>query len=814
MTVAEPQVAPSPVSDGGRPPGRVRWLTRRRAAMVGGAAALLVVGGAVVAIAQPFGGPGKVGSGVTDNQYPISYQHVTRGTITSQTEVSGTLGYAGSTSIVVPSGTATSTLQQAEQQFASARQTLFADKASLANTVQGNGETLAQAQQNVTAARQTLALDEAGSGTAGKANNEAYAQAEQQVVAAEKTLRQDQAALTTAQQGNGQANSAAEAQVASAKTTLDQDEAALNTVEKSNLQAVAQAQGGVASARSTLAGDEAALQNVTEANNEALGQANQQVTSARATLAADEKALSTAGASNSEAVDQAESQLSTAKATLATDQSQLATDQASLSAEQAKESADCAGSGAATPHASSGSGGSSACATDESQVVTDQSAVTSDKTKVASDQAAVTSAEQSVASTKTNNDKSTQQAEAQVAQARAALVSAEQSVASTKTNNDKSTQQAEAQVAQARAALVSAEQSVASTKTNNDKSTQQAEAQVAQARAALVSAEQAVASAETNNEKGLQQAQAQYNAAKLAVSEDVNNLRSDQSDAAVTGLHSTYTALPGDGKVVRRGQQLFAISGTPSLLLYGDVTPSRAFLPGMTPGPDVGALNANLDALGYGKGLSGDRFTAGTEAAVKAMQRAHGMIPTGQLPIGTVLFEPGAVRVTSVTPKLGGTVAAGQPVLSVTLLTRQVEIALDTSQQSEVQLGDKVSIVLPDNSTTGGVVTSIGSSVTTNSSGSTIAVLVTPTDPAVTGALDAAPVNVWVTTATANNAYIVPVDALLALSSGGYALEVAGPRGVHQLEAVTLGLFDDADGLVQVSGPGVRTGQKIVVPQI
>ncbi len=750
MTVAEPQVAPSPVSDGGRPPGRVRWLTRRRAAMVGGAAALLVVGGAVVAIAQPFGGPGKVGSGVTDNQYPISYQHVTRGTITSQTEVSGTLGYAGSTSIVVPSGTATSTLQQAEQQFASARQTLFADKASLANTVQGNGETLAQAQQNVTAARQTLALDEAGSGTAGKANNEAYAQAEQQVVAAEKTLRQDQAALTTAQQGNGQANSAAEAQVASAKTTLDQDEAALNTVEKSNLQAVAQAQGGVASARSTLAGDEAALQNVTEANNEALGQANQQVTSARATLAADEKALSTAGASNSEAVDQAESQLSTAKATLATDQSQLATDQASLSAEQAKESADCAGSGAATPHASSGSGGSSACATDESQVVTDQSAVTSDKTKVASDQAAVTSAEQSVASTKTNNDKSTQQAEAQVAQARAALVSAEQ----------------------------------------------------------------AVASAETNNEKGLQQAQAQYNAAKLAVSEDVNNLRSDQSDAAVTGLHSTYTALPGDGKVVRRGQQLFAISGTPSLLLYGDVTPSRAFLPGMTSGPDVGALNANLDALGYGKGLSGDRFTAGTEAAVKAMQRAHGMVPTGQLPIGTVLFEPGAVRVTSVTPKLGGTVAAGQPVLSVTLLTRQVEIALDTSQQSEVQLGDKVSIVLPDNSTTGGVVTSIGSSVTTNSSGSTIAVLVTPTDPAVTGALDAAPVNVWVTTATANNAYIVPVDALLALSSGGYALEVAGPRGVHQLEAVTLGLFDDADGLVQVSGPGVRTGQKIVVPQI
>jgi peptidoglycan hydrolase-like protein with peptidoglycan-binding domain len=207
---------------------------------------------------------------------------------------------------------------------------------------------------------------------------------------------------------------------------------------------------------------------------------------------------------------------------------------------------------------------------------------------------------------------------------------------------------------------------------------------VAQARAALVSAEQSVASAKTNNDKSLEQAKTQYDAAKLAVSEDEANLSSDESDAAVTGQHSTYTALPGDGQIVRRGQRLFAISGTPAFLMYGDLTPSRAFLPGMSPGPDVAAVNANLDALGYAKGLTGDRFSAATEAAVKAIQRAHGMTPTGQLPIGTVLFEPGAVRVTSVVPKLGGTVAAGQPVLDVTLLSRQVSIALDTSQQSEV----------------------------------------------------------------------------------------------------------------------------------
>jgi len=58
----------------------------------------------------------------------------------------------------------------------------------------------------------------------------------------------------------------------------------------------------------------------------------------------------------------------------------------------------------------------------------------------------------------------------------------------------------------------------------------------------------------------------------------------------------------------------------------------------------------------------------------------------------------------------------------------------------------------------------------------------------------------------------VPVNALLALAGGGYAIEVVGAAGVHRLLAVTLGLFDDAAGLVQVNGSGVRAGQRVVVP--
>ena len=47
-----------------------------------------------------------------------------------------------------------------------------------------------------------------------------------------------------------------------------------------------------------------------------------------------------------------------------------------------------------------------------------------------------------------------------------------------------------------------------------------------------------------------------------------------------------------------------------------------------------------------------------------------------------------------------------------------------------------------------------------------------------------------------------------------YAVEVAPAHSLHYLEAVQVGLFDDATGNVQVSGTAVHVGQRIVVPNI
>ena len=80
---------------------------------------------------------------------------------------------------------------------------------------------------------------------------------------------------------------------------------------------------------------------------------------------------------------------------------------------------------------------------------------------------------------------------------------------------------------------------------------------------------------------------------------------------------------------------------------------------------------------------------------------------TRELPLGSVVFEPGPVRVTSVMPELGANVTPG-PVLTVTSTRPQVKIALSAAQQSSVKVGDQVSITLPNQQTTPGVVSSVG----------------------------------------------------------------------------------------------------------
>ena len=99
--------------------------------------------------------------------------------------------------------------------------------------------------------------------------------------------------------------------------------------------------------------------------------------------------------------------------------------------------------------------------------------------------------------------------------------------------------------------------------------------------------------------------QAQVSAAERALAGDRATLAAAQSSSAIYGQSSTYTTLPAVGQIVRRGQSLYAISGKPVVLFYGPVAAVAGVRPGMSAGRDVAELNANLSALGYGKGLDG-----------------------------------------------------------------------------------------------------------------------------------------------------------------------------------------------------------------
>jgi Putative peptidoglycan binding domain len=303
------------------------------------------------------------------------------------------------------------------------------------------------------------------------------------------------------------------------------------------------------------------------------------------------------------------------------------------------------------------------------------------------------------------------------------------------------------------------------------------------------------------------------------------------SYSVLARVPGTVTWLPALGRVIRNGQVLFRVNQAPVVLLYGATPAYRVLAEGGTAadvtGRDVAQLNHDLAALGYVDSgdvdSAWDEFNWATTAGVERLQKHLGVTQTGELALGDVVFLPTAARVTTLQASLGAP-ANGQ-VLQATSTTLTVSVALDTGLQSAVRAGDRVTIVLPNGRTTPGTVTSVGKVATTSSndsggsggsagapSGPTVPVHIRPTDPSGTGSLDRALVQVMITDQTVPNVLAVPVDALLARSGGGYAVEVVASDGTHHLVPVSLGLFDDAAGLVQASGPGLAAGQRVVVP--
>jgi peptidoglycan hydrolase-like protein with peptidoglycan-binding domain len=278
-----------------------------------------------------------------------------------------------------------------------------------------------------------------------------------------------------------------------------------------------------------------------------------------------------------------------------------------------------------------------------------------------------------------------------------------------------------------------------------------------------------------------------------------------------------FTKLPSVGQVIKKGQVIYRVDGKPVFFLKGSTPVYRDLKRGLR-GSDVRALNRALVEMGYADKdtLDPDSNYYGwaTEDAVEEWQEDLDLDETGVVASDFIVFLPlDELRVTSVAAGPGAPAGTSAEVFQASSTTRQVSVELDASSQSEVEKGDQVSITLPTLKTTPGVVTSVGSVATKSSDGTlTVDVLIRPQDKKATGTLDKAPVQVSIVTDSEASVLSVPVNALLALANGEYAVEVVGDDGVHTLVPIQLGIFDSEAGQVAVTGTGLAAGQKVVVP--
>ncbi|OJF15032.1 hypothetical protein BG844_06760 [Couchioplanes caeruleus subsp. caeruleus] len=329
----------------------------------------------------------------------------------------------------------------------------------------------------------------------------------------------------------------------------------------------------------------------------------------------------------------------------------------------------------------------------------------------------------------------------------------------------------------------------------------------------------------------------------LSTSESISGKLGYGTPRTLTGnREGTVTWLPRTGTKVTRGKQLLRVDDKPVPLFYGTIPLFRTISGRNTVGRDVRILADNLEALGYSIGYQpspGERvaqsrsappastkekgktvtewvtvrkgegvLTSPLIAAVKRWQADAGMPATGSVAVGDVLVLGGAVRVDSVAVQPGA--PANGPLLAVTATDKVITVPLEVAQAGSIRRGAKVTVSLPDDKTVPGKVTAVGTAAAKPEEGGNteqspkVTVTVTVDDPRTVAGLDSADVEVLFAAETHENVLVAPIGALLALSEGGYAVQVRG-GGLVRVET---GMF--AKGMVEISGAGLDAGIEVV----
>lgn len=264
----------------------------------------------------------------------------------------------------------------------------------------------------------------------------------------------------------------------------------------------------------------------------------------------------------------------------------------------------------------------------------------------------------------------------------------------------------------------------------------------------------------------------------------------------VSHLRGTVTAAQPTGTVVQPGQSLYRVDDRPVVLLDGAIPAWRTLSPGVSPGSDVSQLKRNLVEMGMGPIEVSGVFDTATEHAVKRWQQRAGMKATGTLGFGTVVFEPGARRI-STAATIGSSVSRGAIALRTSSTARQVMISVSPEQRQYLRAGAHIEVSLPGGRSVIGLIAAVDRTAVAHKDGPpTVGATISVPARAVPD-LDAAPVTVAIVTEQARRVTSVSIEALLALQGGGFGLEVIG-HGQRRIVPVRLGAA--ADGFVACRG--------------
>lgn len=280
---------------------------------------------------------------------------------------------------------------------------------------------------------------------------------------------------------------------------------------------------------------------------------------------------------------------------------------------------------------------------------------------------------------------------------------------------------------------------------------------------------------------------------------------SDVIGGAGSGI---ITGLPDPGIVIKQGESPWQVDGHAGpALLYGNLPLWRTLRSGVDDGADVAQLEQNLTDLGFGTDLTVDEdFDKYTTAAIRAWQDSRGFKKTGVVNPGDVVVGDGPVRVDEQRAGVGDEI--GPEILSVTDPEQVVTLDVALDKVELLETGAAVEIELPDDSRVPGTIAGIGRTAEVKQEGSAATVEARVSLQSPVASLDAAPVDVIVTTPKATGVLVVPIRALVALAEGGYAVErVSG--STTQLVAVEPGAF--GDGIVEVKGADLAEGDTVVV---